>query len=145
MRVEDHNGTKVTVIVFGGMPSAGSLPAGYKSEFAFAVRSDVVVIGYGLNFVTDVLDAGPGKSLADNARFKSLMSKLGEENMAASFVDLDGIRLGLEPLLKQFAKPDEWAAYEREIRPYLEHLDVVASVTRKDGGIDRVVQQLTTH
>ena len=145
MRDEDHNGTKVTVINVAGVPSASTLPAGYKTEFAFAVRDDVVVIGYGLNFVTDVLDAGPGKSLADSARFKSLMSKLGEENMGASFVDLDGIRLGLEPILKQFAKPDQWATYEREIRPYLEHLDVLASVTRKDGGTDRVVQQLTTH
>jgi len=143
-RDEDHNGTKITVID-GGASAAANLPPGYKAEFAFAVRDDLVVVGYGLNFVKDVLDAKAGSSLADSPRFKGQISKLGEENIAASFVDVDGIRLGLEPIAKQFAKPDAWATYEREIRPYLEHLDVLASVTRKDGSIDQVTQTLTTH
>jgi hypothetical protein len=105
----------------------------------------VAVIGYGRDFVASVLDAGPGHSLADDARFKALLGRVGSENITASFVDIAAIRRLVEPLGKSAAKPDEWAFYEKEIQPYLTPFDAVVSATRKDGSVDRATGEVTVH
>jgi hypothetical protein len=138
-RYEDHNGTKVTIVDLsnaGGM-TPQSLPAGYKAEIAWAANADVMVIGYGQAFVNAVLDAGPGTSLADDARFKALLGRVGADNIASGFVDIAGIRTLAEPLIQGMSSPDEWTQYTTEIKPYLEHLDALIQATRKDGTLDR--------
>ena len=65
-----HGDATITVVDFSG--AAGH--AGRPSRPATSPRSrsrsptEVVVIGYGQSFVESVLDAGPGPSLADDAR-----------------------------------------------------------------------------
>jgi hypothetical protein len=144
-RDEDHAGTKITVIDFSGLPNMSKLPAGYKAEIAFASNQDVTVLGYGRDFVASVLDAGPGHSLADDARFKALLGRVGGENITSAFVDLTAIRKLIEPLVQAAIPPDKWATYVKEIQPYLAPLDAVVQAVHKDGDIDRGSSVLVVH
>jgi hypothetical protein len=103
------------------------------------------VVGYGRDFVAAVLDAGPGSSLADDARFKSLLQRVGSENISLSYVDIAGIRGLIEPLVKQQMTPAKWAEYQAEYRPYLEHFDALIGAVHKDGSVDSGSSQLTVH
>jgi hypothetical protein len=125
--------------------STAGLPPGYKAEFAWAANKDVVVIGYGSSFVNAVLDAGPGTSLADDARFKALLGRVGADNLGMSFIDIAAIRALVEPLAQSAAPADAWATYVREIQPYLKPLDAVVSNVRKDGANDRGTGTFTAH
>jgi hypothetical protein len=125
VRDEDHNGTKITIV--------------------WASNQDVAVIGYGRDFVASVLDAGPGHSLADDARFKAGLSRVGAENIATSFVDITAIRKLVEPLVQAEASPDDWARYTKDIQPYLAPFDVVIGATRKDGANDHSTSLVTVH
>jgi hypothetical protein len=142
---EDHNGTKISVVDLSGVPGMGELPAGYKPEIAFAVNQDVAVVGYGRDFVASVLDAGPGHSLADDARVKALLSRVGTENVSASFVDIAAIRKLVEPVLQGSVPAEKWATYVKEIQPYLAPFDATVTVLRKDGGTDRGTSLVTVH
>ncbi len=144
-RTEDHNGTKITVIDLSAMPGMSNavLPPGYKPEFAWASNADVAVMGYGRSFVAAVLDAGPGKSLADDSRFKALLGDVGADNLGMSFFDIAAIRGSVEPLAQAAVPADQWAYYVREIQPYLKPLDAAISNVRKDGGLDRSTNMLT--
>ncbi|MEA2519572.1 MAG: hypothetical protein QOF49_1652 [Chloroflexota bacterium] len=137
-RTEDHNGTKVTILDASGVPgiATGDLPPGYRAELAWATNADVTVIGYGAGFVNAVLDAGPGASLADDARFKALLDRVGAENMSAGYLDVAGIRTLIEPLAQHASDPGAWTTYSTEIKPYLDHIDAVIQAVRKDQGLD---------
>jgi hypothetical protein len=146
-RTEDHNGTKITIIDFSnasGM-STTDLPPGYKAELAWASNADLAVLGYGSEFVKSVLDAGPGTSLGDDARFKGLLGRVGADNIGSTFVDIAAIRALLEPLAQAQAPAEAWTEYTTEIQPYLKPLDAVISTIRKDGGLDRGTGVLTAH
>jgi uncharacterized protein DUF3352 len=147
VRTVDHNGTKITVLDFSKSPSfsAGSFPAGYKPELALATNADISVIGIGQAWVESVLDAGPGHSLADDARFKALLDRAGSDNIAVAFVDIAAIRGLLEPLAQQSMPADSWAYYAKEIQPYLKPLDALIGTGRKDGTLDRGVTIVTAH
>jgi hypothetical protein len=144
LRDEKHGDATVTIIDFSAaMASSGGVPPGVKAEIAYTVTDDIVVLGYGQSFVNAVLDAGPGPSLADDARFKGLLDRVGKENLGLTFVDVQGIRGLVEPLAKGLVKADEWAFYEKEILPYLSHLDALVSSARVDGDIDRLPMAFT--
>jgi hypothetical protein len=145
IRDEDHNGTKITILDFSAVPGTNptSLPPGYKAEFAYAVTNDVAVLGYGRDFVASVIDAGSGANLAGDERFKKLVSRVGEENLGLTFVDVNAIRGLVEPIIKQ-TTPEAWASYETDLKPYLEHVDALISAVRKDGAVDRGAATLTT-
>jgi hypothetical protein len=125
--------------------TALGLPAGYKPELAWATNADVTVVGYGRDFVASVLDAGPGNSLADDARFKALLNRVGAENTSASFVDISAIRSLIEPLAKSMVPADRWTYYETDIKPYLAPFDALIEASRKDGKLDRSSGLVTVH
>ncbi len=144
IRTEDHNGTTITIADLSGVSGfkADALPAGYKPEIAWASNDSIAVVGYGRDFVAAVLDAGPGNSLGDDARFKSLLDRVGAENTSSSFVDISGIRALVEPLLQKQLPAEQWAKYQ-EYKPYFEHFDALISAVHKDGGINDGSSQLT--
>jgi len=131
---------------FSALPGmqSGTLPPGYRAELAYAVTDDVVVLGYGRDFVASVLDATPASSLASNDRFKSLLGRVSAENLGLSFVDLNGIRTVVEPIVKATGT-EAWASYEKDIKPYLEHVDAIITSVRKDGSVDRSEAAVTVH
>lgn len=142
-RSVDHGGTHVTVVDLSGAGVNG-LPPGTKPEIAWAANADIAVIGYGEAFVEAVLDAGPGHSLADDARFKGLVERAGTDNIALTFLDIKAVRALLEPLAKASAPADAWSQYTQYIQPYLQPIDALISTGRKDGSNDRGVTIITT-
>lgn len=139
-----HGDTTISVIDFSAAAggAAADLPPGYKMEIAYAVTPDVVAFGYGEAWVASVLDANGATSLAGTPRYQDLLKRVGEENLGVTFVDVTAIREILEPLAKAEMDPDEWAFYEREVKPYLLPFDAVISSAVKDGGVDHLVQSL---
>jgi hypothetical protein len=119
------------------------VPPGVKTEIAWTVTDDVVAVGYPAAYVNAVLDAGPGPSLADDERFKSLVARVGADNLGLTFVDIQGIRALVEPLVKPLVPADDWAYYEKEILPYVSHVDAVISSSRADGNVNRLPMAIT--
>lgn len=115
----------------GGMmptdPSSMPLPAG-NLEIAYTVTDDVVVLGSGPAFVKSVLDAGAGASLADDARFKGLVDRVGATHTGVSFVDIAAIRGLVEGLLSE-ATAAERAEYEESVKPFLVPFDAFVAST----------------
>jgi hypothetical protein len=112
------------------MPFTGRL------ELAYATTDNLVVLGLGTSFVKAALDAGPGASLADEARFKGLIDRVGAENAGIFFVDIGASREIFEQLASEMGA-SEMAAYEREIKPYLLPFDAFVMVPRIGGDLDR--------
>jgi hypothetical protein len=106
-------------------------------ELAWAVTDQVVVIGVGPSFVRAVLDAGPGPSLAENARYQALIGQVGTENVGSFWLDITGVR----ELAEQFgaAEPEAMAAYEQDAKPYLLPLDAIIAANVRDGDRDRSI------
>jgi Protein of unknown function (DUF3352) len=134
-----HGDATITVVDFSGaMGGAASLPAGYKPELAFTFTDQVVVVGYGQAFVESVLDAGPGPSLADDARVSSLVKRVGEENLGFTFVDVRRVRELFETIAKAGMTREKWSEYVKEYQPFLLPFDAMASSIRKDGDLNRL-------
>jgi hypothetical protein len=138
-----HGATMITVIDFSAAAGGtGALPPGLKAEIAYAVTPDVVVFGYGEAWVAQVLDADGPTSLAGTPRYQDLLKRVGDENLGVTFVDVAAIRELYEPLIQAELPAEEWAFYEREVKPYLLPFDAVMSSAVKDGGVDHLVQSL---
>lgn len=143
VRDVEYRGTTISVIDFSRAAQGSGLPPGVTPEIAYAVTDEIVVIGYGEAWVKSVLDAGPGASLADDARYKAHLARVGEQNLGVTFVDIAAVRELVEPLVEEQIPADQWDFYETEILPYLEPLDALVSSSRKDGGFDRLRQAIT--
>jgi hypothetical protein len=139
LRDVQHGDTTITVIDFSDASgyNEGDLPPGYEPEIAWAVTPEVVVVGYGQAFVESVLDAGPGPSLADDARVSGLLDRVGDENLSFTFLDIRAARELVEPLMREGMSPEEWSQYETEIKPFLLPFDAMAASLQKDGDLDR--------
>ena len=66
----------------GGM-SDGAVAAPTDLKIAYAVTDEVVVLGYGTDFVKGVIDAAAGESLADTERFATALTQAGKEHAVA--------------------------------------------------------------
>jgi Protein of unknown function (DUF3352) len=138
-----HGDTTISVIDFSAAAGgSGALPPGVKAEVAYAVTPEVVAFGYSEAWVASVLDAEGATSLAGTPRYQELLKRVGEENLGVTFIDVTAIRELLEPLMKPDLSVDDWAFYEREIKPYLLPFDAVISSSVKDGGVDHLVQSV---
>jgi hypothetical protein len=143
IRDVQHGATTISIVDFSGAVGQGAgLPPGFKPELAFAVTNDVVVLGYGESFVGSVLDANGGTSLAGSARYQDLLKRVGDQNLGLTFVDVAAVRTLVEPLVKTELSGEDWAFYEREIKPYLLPFDAIVSSAVKDGGVDHLVQSI---
>ena len=149
VRDEEYAGTTITILDFGdwqdlaalaGTP--GEVPFEGRFEIGYAIKDDFVVLGLGDSFVKTALDAGTGNSLADDARFKALIDRVGAEGASKLFVDLTAVRELLEELGGTFS-PEGMAAYEQELKPWLEPFDAYILGSRRDGQYDRSTGILT--
>lgn len=118
------------------MANIPNLPIGGRFQLAYASTADLIVFGPGDGFVKAVLDAGPGASLADDARYKSLMDRVGANNLGSTYLDLTAVRELLEPLLVK--SPEAMAAYTRDVKPYLLPLDAFIEANVVDGDRSRL-------
>ncbi len=144
VRDVEHGDVTITVIDFSGAAgeAGGSLPPGASAEIAYAATDELVVFGYGEEWVASVLDAD-GASLADDGRYKALLERVGAANIGSWFVDIEAIRELVEPLAESEVPADEWARYLEDFQPYILPFDAVVSAITKEGDLDRVDQVLT--
>ncbi len=137
---EAYGDDTITVIDLSGLGglvdgmSEGAVTAPEDLTVAYAVTDQVVVIGYGTDFVKAVLDARTGDSLATTDRFKTALTLAGAEHASLMWMDVTAVRGAVEDLA-----PSEMFGgdYDSEVRPYLEALDSVIAVTSPGDAIDR--------
>jgi len=150
---ETYKGTTITSVDVGdpsrfvglasgltGMPTPEPSTPGAAGNthvvIAFAATDGVVAVGSGADFVKHVLDAGSGTSLADDARFTSLVARAGAQHVSLSYVDLTAIRTMLEARLGDAPAADR-TKYETEIKPFLVPFDAIVASNVRDGSLDR--------
>lgn len=147
VRDEPYAGTTISVIDFGDWRDIAALAGGVtlpfegRLELAYAATDQIVVIGLGDSFVRSVLDAKPGASLADDARYKSLIDRVGAQNVGSVYLDITAVREMFESLFRT-ADPAGFADYEREFKPYLLPLDAYIQSSAIDDGLDRSIGML---
>jgi uncharacterized protein DUF3352 len=140
VRDETYGNATISIIDLGDLRDLGPTvglavpPIGGHAEIAYASTADLVVIGVGSRFVKSVLDAKPGSSLADDARFRALLARVGERNTTDAFVDLTAVRELAESLA---AKQSGYGEYLKNYQPYLVPLDAWVQATVIDGELDR--------
>lgn len=144
VRDEPYAGTTISVIDFGdwrdiaALAGGATIPFEGRLELAYAATDEVVVIGLGDSFVKAVLDAKAGASLADDARYKSLIDRVGAQNIGSVYLDITAVREMVESLFRT-ADPAAFANYETEIKPYLLPLDAYIQSSSIDNGLDRSI------
>lgn len=103
-----------------------------RIEIAYTVTDEVVVLGSSASFVTAVIDAQAGESLAENDRFAALVQRAGSEHSGMFWVDVAGARDRIESLMPTTERDE----YTREIRPYVEKLDAVLGTNVAGSDVD---------
>lgn len=97
-------------------------------EVAATVQGGVFVLGT-LDFVKAVVDTTAAESLAKDPVYARAIALAGGDGLSDVFIDIAGIRAGVEALLPA----DEKARYETEIKPFLVPLEAFASVAEAPG------------
>ena len=135
---EDYKGTKITTLNLGGLgsmlggASGGAVQAPADTTLAFAVTSDVVVIGSGADFVKSVLDTKAGSSLADTQRFQSALTQAGTKQASLVWLDVAGVRDLAEAMLPAADR----APYDANLKPYLAGFSSVLGTTTPGDQVD---------
>lgn len=136
---ESHAGATIVVIDLGdlgdlaGMASDGAIEAPANLKIAYAVTGDVVVLGYGADFVKAVLDARTGDSLATSERFASALKLVDKAHGSLVWLDLAAAR----GLVESQIPADELGAYQTEVKPYLDAFDSVIGTNLPGETVDR--------
>jgi hypothetical protein len=149
VRDEPYAGTTITIVDLGDMAELAGLaglagvapemldtdlPSG-RIELAYAVTDQVVVIGSGPGFVRSVLDTTPATSLAQNERYKALISRAGA-GTGSGFADVTAIREMIEGAMVN-ADASERAEYEENVKPFLTPVDALVGSSTIDGDVMR--------
>ena len=124
---EPYNGATIVVVDLGdigslaGMATGGAVDVPGNIKIAYAVTDQVVVLGYGTDFVKAVLDARTGDSLAKTDRFAAALKQADKANAALMWLDVAGVRTFAETQIPAGDK----ATYETDVKPYLDAIDSV--------------------
>ncbi len=135
---EEYGGATITVVNLGGIggllgaATEGAVEAPADLSIAYAVTDEVVVLGYGTDFVKGVLDARSGDSLAKTARFSTALAKADASNAALAWIDVAGVRGFVEGMVPS----DERADYDANAKPYLEAFDSIIGTMAPGDTID---------
>jgi hypothetical protein len=145
---ESYAGTTITTIDLGDiggllglagvqpdqLGAGTALPSGHV-RLAYAISDGVVAIGSGPSFVKRILDTTTSTSIAATDRFKALIGRVGN-GTALTFVDVAAIRGLIESAMAD-AAPNEVAAYEQEVKPFLTPFDALIGVSSTTDTVGR--------
>jgi hypothetical protein len=126
----DVNGVTVTTVAID--PVAANLPPNLpiQPQVELATGEGLVLLGIG-DFVTQALQRDPAASLATNPRYTTAVAEAGTPNAGLVWLDV----ASAIALIETFIPEDELAAYQTNVKPFLEPLDsFVASATVTDTG-----------
>lgn len=139
--------TTVTITDLGALVPPGTVPGmeippiDGPVSFSVAARDRAVVLTFGDGAMAGVLNAGAGTSLADSDAFKRAAGR-GIANSQGTVYVAAGATIDL---VKGFVSPEQLAAFEANVAPYLDPLDAVLISGTSDatGGRSRVVITVT--
>jgi hypothetical protein len=126
----DVNGVTVTTVAID--PVAADLPPDVpiQPQISIATGEGLVLIGLG-DFVTQALQQDPASSLATSPRYSAGIAAAGTPNAGVVWLDM----ASTITLIESFIPEDERAAYEINVKPFLEPLDsFVAAASLTDTG-----------
>jgi hypothetical protein len=136
---ESYAGATIVVIDLGnlgalaGMATGGAVQAPDGIRISYAVTDEVVVLGYGTDFVKGVLDARTGDSLAKSQRFGSALGLVDKAHASLVWLDLAALRGMIEARIPAGEK----ARYQAEVKPYLDAFDSVIGTSTPGETLDR--------
>jgi uncharacterized protein DUF3352 len=107
-----------------------TLPFTGHVEISYTIQNGLVIVGAGPAWVKSIVDVKAGSSLADQARYREAMARVGATNASSFFVDITGIRKLVEPIIAK----EGGSNYATDIKPYVEPFDVLASASRTSDG-----------
>lgn len=110
--------------------STPTLPISGHVQVSYTIQNGALIVGIGPDWVKSIVDVKPGSSLADEARYKDAMNRVGAKNATSVWVDLTAIRTLVEPLIAK----NGGANYATDVKPYVEPFDVLAGATQTDDG-----------
>jgi len=127
---QEVDGMTVTTIRWadpaGGSTEMLGIPAGVAVQYA--ITDDRVLIGVGEDFVARALDLDPADSLAASQRFSAAVDDMGgAESASLTWLDLAGTYAAVEEAVG--------SQMLGEMEAWIEPLDQVISVTRRDGDV----------
>ncbi len=108
-------------------------------EISYTIQDGVVIVGLGPAWVKSIVDVKPGSSLADQARYRDAMARVGVKNAGSFFADVTAVRKLVESLAGASIGPD----YATDTKPYIAPFDVLAGATQTSDG-NRVVRYVLT-
>jgi hypothetical protein len=133
-REEAYGAGKLLVVTIP--PGALSLAAG--PDIAVTVQGGVFALGT-IDFVKAVVDTTAAGSLAKDPVYERAIALAGGDGVIGVFIDLAGIRAGVEAMAPAEAK----ASYDTEIKPFLVPLEAFASVVRASGATAEIRAVIT--
>jgi len=110
--------------------STPTLPISGHVQVSYTIQNGALIVGIGPDWVKSIVDVKPGSSLADEARYKDAMNRVGAKNATSVWVDLTAIRTLVEPLIAK----NGGANYATDVKPYVEPFDVLAGATQTSDG-----------
>ncbi len=110
--------------------STPALPISGHVQISYTIQNGALIVGIGPDWVKSIVDVKAGSSLADEARYKDAMNRVGAKNASSVWVDLTAIRTLVEPLIAK----NGGANYATDVKPYVEPFDVLAGATRTNDG-----------
>jgi hypothetical protein len=133
IRDEPYGSGTITTIDLGDaskLMGGSSLPISGNVEISFTVQDELVIVGSGPAWVKSIVDVKPGSSLADQARYRTVMDRVGARNSASFYLDISAARKLIEPL----AASQTGSNYATDVKPYLEPFDILAGASRTSDG-----------
>jgi Protein of unknown function (DUF3352) len=125
--------TTVDLSGLSGLATGGAVQVPADLKIAYAVTDQVVVLGYGTDFVKAVIDARSGPSLATSGRFTSALGHADKTHGSLVWVDVAGIRDLVESRIPAADRTD----YQTNLKPYLDPLDSVLGTFSPGTDVDR--------
>jgi len=122
-RQEAYGGGMLLVVAVPAEAAGAPMP-----EIAATVQGGVFALGT-IDFVKAVVDTDAAGSLARDPVYERAIALAGGDGTSDVFVDIAGIRAGVEAMLPGEAK----AQYETEMKPFLVPLEAFASVAEAPG------------
>ncbi len=146
VKEEPYGSGTITTIDFGdinklmgGSASAAGSPLTGNAELSITSQGGVVIVGIGPAWVKSIVDVKPGSSLADQARYKDAMARVGASNVSSIYVDIAGTRALVEPLIAK----QPGSNYATDVKPYVAPFDVLAGATSTKGDNGTIKYVLT--
>jgi hypothetical protein len=148
---ETINGVQVTTVTItdlGALIPPGTVPGvevpalDGPVSFSIAARGRAVILTFGDGAMADVVNAGAGTSLADDAAFKQAAAR-GVANSQSTMYVAAGAAFDFA---RGFLPPAELAQFNTAVAPYLDPLDAVLITGSSDaaGARSRIVITVTT-